>query len=409
MTEFHSMGDFHFAGKTVLVRVDVNSPIKNGVVQENPRIVEHAKTIKELSDKNARVIVLAHQGRAGDDDFTTLEQHANLLSKFVGRKVKYVDDVLGSHAQDSIKKLSDGKIVLLENLRMLAEETLDAPAEKLAKTIMVQKLSALAQLFVNDAFSAAHRAQTSLVGFTETLPSCAGRIMEREYAALQKATQHASHPCVYVLAGAKPEEDLGVMKHGFETKSVDFALTAGILGQLFLAAKGIHLGKTKEAMEQAGQLKELPAVKELLAKYGERIMVPIDLAYAQNGERIEVLVEDVHKAPAQVFDIGSATAQKYADTILDAKTVYVKGPCGKFEDPLFEKGTRIVFKAVEKSGAFSLVGGGHTLTAMEQLGISKKKISHISLGGGVLLEYLAGKPLPAIEALKKNKQKFHAH
>ncbi|MBI5061859.1 MAG: phosphoglycerate kinase [Candidatus Aenigmarchaeota archaeon] len=402
-SDFLTMDDFDLAGKTVLLRVDINAPAKDGKIQVSDRMVEHAKTISELSRKGAKVVVLGHQGRAGETDFLPLEEHAAILSKLLKRRVKYVDDVLGSHARTEVKKLSPGKIILLENLRFLAEETLEVPPEEHAKSFLVKVLSSQANVFVNDAFSVSHRAQASVVGFPEVMPSCAGRIMEKEYYSLIKATSQGRTPVVYVLGGAKADDCFNLMKNALEKKNVNLVLTSGVLGELLLIASGADLKATQVWLEKEGFTKLLPRIKEVYGKYSTQIILPSDFACEENGERIEIPLERLADVKKPVFDIGSATAEHYAAAIGDAGTVYFKGPCGTYENPLFEKGTKLVLKAIERGKAFSIMGGGHTLDALESLGINKNKISHISVAGGALLSFLSGEPLPGIEALKKAK------
>ncbi|MFH1056183.1 MAG: phosphoglycerate kinase [Candidatus Micrarchaeota archaeon] len=400
--EFKTLDDLQCDGKTVLVRVDINAPynVQTGKIEDNERFVVHAVTVKELAKKNAKVVILAHQGGAGDEDFTTLEQHAEILSGHLRKKVKYVSDTVGLAAQNEIKKLKPGKIILLENTRFLAEETLDKNFEK---TIFVKTLAPLCDFFVNDAFSAAHRAQTSMVGFPKLLPSYAGRVMEREYTSIAKVLKNIQRPSVYILGGAKPDDVFKLMKYALENNTVDHILTSGVIGELCLIAKGNDLGMKRDWLKEKGFDSLLPEVEKLVKNHDAKIETPTDFAFVDNdGIRVEIPVQQIGKVAKPVFDVGSATAKRYGDYVKQAKTVYVKGPLGKFEELQFELGTKIVFQALEKTKAFTLMGGGHTLTALDKFGIPKKKISHISIAGGALLEMLQGKPLPAVEALKSS-------
>jgi len=402
--EFLTLDDFDFAGKTVLVRVDLNSPYDtgSGKIQESERLAAHAQTIRELSKKGAKVVILAHQGRAGDGDFIHLDQHAEFLSAKVHKKVKFVADIIGPEAIKQIQKLANGRILLLDNVRFLAEETMELPAEQHAKSVFVRTLAPLAQAFVSDAYSAAHRPHCSIVGFTTVLPSFAGRVMEAEVNGNTKARERAEHPNVYVLGGAKPDDCVKLLKASVGNPSVDKILAGGVIGELCLIAKGADLGKpTLEALEKNKWMKDLAVVKDALSKDSSgKIEVPVDLAFEENGQRQEVLLSQM-PAPRAVGDIGSKTALKFAEIIKAAKSVYVKGPLGTYEKPAFELGTKLVFEALAKSKAFSLVGGGHTLNALEKFGVNKKKLGHVSLAGGALLTYLCGEPLPGVEALKK--------
>jgi len=402
MADFRTLDDFDAKGKTVLLRIDVNATIIGGKVQDSERFTAHSQTVRELAKKGAKIVILAHQGRAGDADFTTLEQHAQILGKHCRKSIKYVSDVLGENAQNHIKKLKEGKIIMLENTRFLAEETLD---KNFSQTLFVKMLSPLCDVFVNDAFSASHRSQTSLVGFCETLPSYAGRVMQKEFESISKALSGMERPNVYVLGGAKPDDVFKLMKRALENGSVDLILTSGVIGELCLVAKGINLGSKRAWLKEKGFDALLPEVQKLVQAHGGKIETPVDVAFAdKDGIRVEIPVDEIAQLNGQIFDIGSKTAKRYADALKGAKTVYVKGPLGAFEQPAFELGTHTVFKAIESSKAFTLAGGGHTLVAMEKFGVNKKKISHLSIAGGALVAMLQGEPLPAVEALKKAKK-----
>ncbi|MBI2445050.1 phosphoglycerate kinase [Candidatus Micrarchaeota archaeon] len=405
--DFLTMDDFDPAGRTVLVRVDINAAIEHGRVQDSERLEAHGETIKELAEKGAKVVILAHQGRAGDKDYARLEQHANILSKHVGRKVKYVPDLSGKTTLAAIRKLTPGKIILLENVRMYAEEGLDGKKMPFEKALYVQELSSVCDVYVNDAFSAAHRAQTSLMGFCRTLPSYAGRVLQREYDAVLQATAHAKRPVVQLLGGGKPDEPLGLMQYALEHDQADKILTSGVLGELCLMAKGKKLGRKETWLKEQGYLVFLPKVQELMKKYEDRIDVPGDFAYAdEHGIRVEVKLEQLPDLEESVFDIGTNTARAYGREIASAKTVYLKGPLGAYEQKAFELGTRMVMQAMMDSKAFTLLGGGHTITALQKFGFPFKKFGHVSLAGGALLEMLQGKPLPAVEALKEAARKI---
>jgi len=397
-----TLDDLQCEGKTVLVRVDINAPVSDGVAEASPRFREAAETIRELANKKARVVVLAHQGRAGDADFIPLKQHAELLSKQTRKRVKYVDDLFGSKALAEIGKLKDGKILLLENVRFYAEETLDAPPEKLAQTIFVSTLAKQAQAFVNDAFSAAHRGQASLVGFPELLPSYAGRAMAREHAAISKVAGAMERPVVFVLGGAKPDDCFKLLKYAAENNKADYLLTSGVIGELCLLVEGRDMGAKRGWLEEKGYTKILPELEQLVKKHGAKIKTPVDFAYKDSDG---IRAETDSAAGAPVFDIGSRTARAYAEIIKRSRAVYFKGPVGAYEQPQFELGTRIVLKAIESSHAFSLLGGGHTLSAMEKFGINRKKIGHVSTAGGAVVAFLSGGKLPAIEALERSAQK----
>ncbi|MFH0974115.1 MAG: phosphoglycerate kinase [Candidatus Micrarchaeota archaeon] len=392
-------------GKTVFVRVDINSPIKDGLPQPGPRFAECAATIRELAKRGARVIVLAHQGRPGDEDFTSLEAHAALLSKAVKKKVKFVPDLYGAFALAAIAKTKNGKILLLENTRFYAEETLDKDWDK---TLMAKKLASVGQAFVNDAFSVSHRPQTSVVGLPALLPAFAGRSLERELNALQKATVNPERPVVYVLGGGKPDDCFKILKHVTTASGensdaggiADKVLLGGVIGELAVIASGKSLGAKREWLEEKGFAKLLPELKKIADEHGHKLVLPTDFAFADaDGIRVEVRAEEL-KGSEKIFDVGSKTASAFASEIKAARTVYFKGPVGRYEETAFELGTRLVLKAIESSKAFSLMGGGNTFDACEKFGVNKKRIGHLSTSGGALLAFLGGETLPGIEALK---------
>jgi len=403
MAKILTMDDFDFKGKTALVRVDFNSPIDPNTkkVLDDTRIRAHGETtIKELSQKGAKVVILAHQGRPGDPDFTPLKEHAQILGKILGKPVKYVDDVFGEKAQKAIKELKNGEILVLENVRTFADEQKKGTPEEHAKTEFVKKLAPLADVFVSDAFAAAHRAHASIVGFTAVLPSVAGRIMERELKALGKVVHNPEKPCVYILGGAKADDSLKISQYVLKNKIADHVLTGGVVGHLFLAAWGINLGKPNmEFLEKKELMGLVPGIKDLMKGYPGKIEVPADLAVEANGKRLEI---SVNKLPTNyaIFDIGSETVKRYSNIIKGAKSIVISGPMGVYESREFLFGTKKTFEAIAATKAFSLVGGGHTIAAVEELGLAKK-MGYVSTAGGALIEFLMGEQLPGVVALEK--------
>ncbi len=392
LEDFLTIDDFDVGGKTVLFRADLNSLVINGRVQMKERIEENAKTIRELSERKAKVVVLAHQGRAGDAHFLSLEQHAQLLGNLVD--LKYVDDIIGPAAREAIKNLANGEVLLLDNIRILAEETLDRTPEEHAQSMFVTRLAPLADIYINDAFSVAHRSHASVVGFPKVLDAGIGRLMEHELRALERAVDSIERPCVYVLGGAKPPEVFDIMEFALE-KGVDSILTAGRIGNLFLYAKGeIPLKVDKDLFSSVDR------ARRIAEQGGRRIKYPWDVAIEVNGKREEIPLDEV-KPNEQIYDIGEKTCEKYEEIIKNARTVIMKGPAGVFEKEGFAKGTERILKAISDSDAFSLLGGGHTSAAISELGMDKCDHVHVSLAGGAFLRYLLGKPLPGIEVLKK--------
>jgi phosphoglycerate kinase len=402
MAKYLTLDDFNVKDKVVLVRVDFNSEIDPDTkkVTSDVRIRAHAETtIKELAEKGAKVVILAHQGRKGEADFTPLKQHAEILGKILKCPVKYVDDIYGEEAQAAIKNLQSGEVLVLGNVRGFDGETKKGTPEEHAKTPLVQKLAPLADLFVNDAFAAAHRAHVSMVGFTAVLPSAAGRIMERELKSLSRALETPEKPCVYVMGGAKADDSLEISKYVLGNDIADYVVVGGVTSQLFLAAKGVNLGKTTMDFLAKKELTGLIlGIKAIMQKYPDGIAVPVDVALDVNGKRKEITVDQL-PTEYSIFDIGTKTSKNYAEIISKAKSIVVSGPMGVYENKEFNYGTKKVFEAIADSKAFSLAGGGNTIAAIQEYGLTKK-ISYISTAGGALIEFLMGKKLPGVVALE---------
>ena len=402
MAKYKTLDDFQVKNKVVLVRVDFNSEVDPATkkVTSDVRIKAHAEsTLKELAEKGAKTVVLAHQGRKGDPDFLPLKQHSEILQKILKCPVKYVDDLYGEKAKAAIKNLQGGEILVLENVRGFDGETKNGTPEQHAKTELVQNLAPLADLFVNDAFAAAHRGHVSMVGFTAVLPSAAGRIMERELKSLSKALEKPEKPSVYVMGGAKADDSLEISKYVLGNGIADYVLVGGVTSQLFLAAKGVDLGKkTLDFLAKKELTQFIPGIKALLAQYPDKILLPEDVALDVNGKRQEI---PVSKLPSEysIFDIGAKTVDNYTKIIAKAKSIVVSGPMGVYENKEFNYGTKKVFQAIADSKAFSLAGGGNTIAAIEEYGLTKK-ISYISTAGGALIEFLMGKKLPGVDALE---------
>ena len=398
-----TLDDVELQGKTVLVRVDFNSPIdvETKKILDETRIRTHGETtIKELVEKGAKVVVLAHQGRPGEPDFIPLEQHAGILSKVLGKRIKYTNSIFDEKVQDAIRTLENREVLVLENVRIFADERKKGTPEEHAKTEMVEKLAPLADLFVNDAFAAAHRAHVSIVGFTAVLPSVAGRIMERELKSLGRVLESPEKPCVFVLGGAKGDDALEISKYVLDNGIADYVLTGGVAGQVFLVARGFDLGKSNmDFLERKDLLGFVLGIRELMQRYPDEIKVPLDVAVEVADRRKEISVDEL-PTDYPIFDIGAITVESYARVIRSAKSIVVSGPMGVYENSEFIFGTKGIFGEVADSQGFSLAGGGHTVAALQELGLSNK-ISYISTAGGALIEFLMGKKLPGVVALEK--------
>ncbi len=402
--EFYTWKDFQLKEKKILLRLDLNSPVKNGIVEDSPRMKAHASTVELLLKEGAGVVVLAHQSRRGKADFTDLSQHARLLEEHLGREVKFVDDVIGEKAKSAIKELKSGEVLMLDNVRKLDSETAKLSPEEHAKGEVVLALAPFFDYYINDAFSVCHRSQASIVGFPLVLRSGAGPVLVGEYTAAQKLIAEIKRPVVYLIGGKKIDEVFELMKTNLENGKVDKILVVGAIAQLALAAKGEELSESNRSFVTQNYAGWIDKMKELLTKFSDKIVLPVDFAVEENAGRVEY---ELDKLPdVLIGDIGEKTIAQYKEILENAKTIFVKGPAGIFENSLFMKGTKELFSFVADLDAFSLLGGGHSSTALEQIGIEEGKFSHISLSGGALVEFLTGKPLPGIEALKRSKQLF---
>jgi phosphoglycerate kinase len=401
--DFNTIDDFDVENKTVLVRIDVNSPVDpgSGIILDDTRLKLHAQTIKELSNKGAKVVLLAHQSRPGKKDFSTLSQHAEALSEILNLRVKYMDSIFSNAAKEAIKDLKPHEILLLENVRFFSEETLSRSPLEQSKTHLVSQLTPLSDYYVNDAFAAAHRSQASLVGFTVNTPSAAGRVMEKELTVIQDALDNVEHPCVFLLGGMKPDDSIDVMENVLSNGTADSILTTGIVGNIVLWASGADIGEVnRNFIASRGYEDMVEKAKELIDRFGDKVKYPIDVACEIDGERVDI---DYTEIPNEaIFDIGVKTISYYAKEIREAKAIFANGPAGVFEDPKFAMGTEDLINAIAKSEGFSLIGGGHIAAATAGLGL-EDQMSHLSSGGGACISMLAGKKLAAVEALKNSK------
>ena len=404
--DLFTLDDFDIENKRVLLRVDFNLPLDKNTLEilDITRIKKALPTIKELKNKNAKTVILAHQGRPGSWDFTSMERHAKALSDLLSEPVKFVDDVCGEKAKSEIEALKPGEILFLDNVRKLSEETEKKSAEEHAKSELVKNLAPLVDFFVNDAFAAAHRAQCSLIGFTPVLPSCAGRLMETEIKTLEKLLKNPEKPAVFVFGGAKFSDIAITIDRLLSKNTADKIILTGLAANAFLFAKGFDLGENniKRILEEDGE--SLEKIKTLLSKFEKKIILPVDLAIKENNDRKEIGIEEL-PTDYDIYDIGSKTINLIKEILSDAKTIFLSGPCGVFENQNFMKGTKEVFETIARSNTFSIAGGGHTVAAIEKLGLTKD-FSHISTGGGSLEKFLMGKKLPVIEALRESRKNF---
>jgi phosphoglycerate kinase len=402
-----ALSEFDFKGKTVLLRVDINSPInaEKRIVNEN-RIRESVPTITKLLDAGAKLAIIAHQGDTLDyQNLIPMKEHAEKLSAHLGRPIAYIDDVCGPAAQEKVKTLRPGEAILLGNLRYLAEEistfenAVKLRPDQMLNTYLVRGLAPLVDFYVNDAFAAAHRNAPSMVAFQELKPTAAGDLLFREVAALDKVMTAPDHPSVFVLGGAKISDAFGMMKQVLERGTADKILTCGITGEIFLLAKGYRLGETKEKFLKDRELTVFVSdAKSYLDTFPGKIAMPSDLAYEANGERREIAIQDL---PSHMYkDIGGKTIAEYQRIITEAGTLFVNGPAGVYEEKLFEEGTRAIWKAIAAARGYSVIGGGDTVSAAAKF-VDLKDINYVCTAGGAMVQYLSNKKLPLIAAMEK--------
>ncbi|HLC36461.1 MAG TPA: phosphoglycerate kinase [archaeon] len=394
---FKFLSEVNIENKTVLFRCDLNSNIVNHDLEIKDRIIEHSKAIKELSDKKAKLVVMTHQGRHGQEDYISLKQHSKALEKVIGKLVKF--HAIDENVDKEIKSLNAGEILLLENTRFMFEEKINRTAEMHSRTEWIQLISGACDLFVQDALSVCHRPHASVIGFCPLLPRFVGPTLERELKAINKVFNETKKPRLLVLGGVKLNEPIDIMKIFLQEEKADFVLAGGMLGICFLKAKGISLGKEEEFIKENGFEKYIADLKFLLEKFKEKIILPTDLALDENGFRNEAKIEDFPKNYL-TKDIGHKSIKLFNKYINEASTVIANGPQGVFEDKVFMDGTKKVFETIADSKAFTLIGGGQTTDAINALKISKEKFDLVSLSGGALLDYLAGKKLPGLECFR---------
>lgn len=409
-----TIDDFNVEGRTVLIRVDMNQPVdrENDTLKSTQRIEACAPTVKELSDKGAKVVVMAHQGSDIEyENFYCTRPHAKVLSELIGKEVKWIEDVCGPTARDAIKTMNNGEIILLDNVRFCSEEQtlfeqkLRLTHEQQAKTQVVSKLAPLADLYVNDAFAAAHRDQPSLCGFEQVLPSAMGRLFEKEYVVISELMESPEKPCVFVLGGSKISDAFIMMDTVLGNGSADLVLTGGLVGNILLHAVGKAIGsKSVDFIYAKNYEAYIEKAKELYEKYSDKIMLPCDLTGVKDGVRSEYSLDAVPE-DLMAVDIGSETIRCYADEIMKAKTVFVNGPMGVFEKAPSEKGTKAVFEAMAETEAYTVVGGGDSVSAARKYKVSDR-LGYVCTGGGALIRFLTGEELPVVKALRHAAKKF---
>ncbi len=391
---FKTLDDVDFTGKRVLIRVDMNCSVdpETKQITDISRIEAIQETLEEL--QSSKVVLMAHQGRPGSDDFISLEQHTEVL-KNLGFNANFVDDIFGQKAKDAISEVKVGEILVLQNVRFFEGELKKAPPHEVAQEPLVQELYPLFDLFVNDAFGAAHRSQCTLVGFTTVLPSVAGRLVEKEIHTLTSAISTDKHPWTLVLGGSKVEDKVKILSRLLSTDRIDYAVLGGLIGTLFLiAADKIPntYSKPIKGFESA-----IETARELLQKYPNIILLPEDAAVESDNTRRDCDFGEMNNDP--FLDIGPQTSDRYVKLIKESAVVFANGPMGYFEKEVFAKGTSDVLNAIADCEGITVVGGGHMGAMAKKMSLGDR-ITHISTGGGATINFLTGKKLDLVVALE---------
>ena len=377
------------SGKRVLVREDLNVPMQDGKITDTTRIKATLPTIKDLMHRGAFVIVMSHLGRPkGVDQSLSLRPVALELGRELWTEVKFAYDCVGPQAESAVNRLPQGGVLVLENVRFHPEDEANDPA-------FAQQLASLGEIFVNDAFASSHRAHASVVGVAQYLPAYAGQLMESELNALHTALDRPNRPLIAVIGGAKVSTKIGLLNSLIT--SVDSLLIGGAMANTFLKAQGKPTGNSLVDSES------VDAANEIWKTAGQRLVLPIDLVCTQqtiSGQPLKAFPVDAVEPGWIAVDIGPKTIELFASKLNGAGTIVWNGPMGIFEVKDFSVGTKAIGEAIAGSGAYTLVGGGDTAAAVEQLGLSGR-YSFVSTGGGATLEYLEGKELPGVAVLRE--------
>lgn len=396
MPNFRTIDDLSLSGQTVLLRADLNVPAKNGVVTDTTRLVRLQPTLRDLQAKGAKIVILSHFGRpeGQKNDKYSLRPIAAALAEVLGTPVAFAADCIGPVAQEAVNALQNGQILVLENTRFYPEEEANSPD-------FAAKLAALGDYFVNDAFSAAHRAHASTEGMAHLLPSAAGRLMQEELTALGNALEQPTHPVAAIVGGSKISTKLDLLRNLIA--KVDMLVLGGGMANTFMAAKGLKIGASLYEPDMLDTAREIMAAA---VKRGCDIILPHDVVVApeiKENACLSIVADSAVPEGQMILDIGSLTAQSVADRLSSCRTLVWNGPLGVFETKPFDAGTNAVARAVAeltRSGRLlSVAGGGDTVSALSHAGVLES-ISYVSTAGGAFLEWMEGKELPGVKALE---------
>lgn len=374
-------------GQRVALRTDLNLPLENSIPQKTLRFNTYLETIRELSESDAKTVILAHQGRPGRKEFISLEKHSELLNEELDTQVYFVKSILGDQLEQTLDEMDDGEVALLENVRMMSEELKNYSGKKHAEDLYINNMADTFDLYINDGFSVAHRSQASIVGLPEILESRPGPVMREELDNCRKIRDEFDSG-VLVLGGEKPSDLIGIIEAKID--SVDKILLGGVPGEVALLAQGKDLGGKTHWIEERGLDSKKEKLRNLIEEYPEKFETPSDLA-TDNGDKRPEEIESM------TWDIGEETAERYAEIIEKADSVLMKGPMGAFEQ--HSEGTEKILEALKNCEGFTVMGGGHTSSLVEEFGYSMDDFDHVSIAGGAFVRCVSGGELPAVEAL----------
>tara|TARA_B100000900_G_scaffold199162_2_gene168889 strand:+ start:3208 stop:4479 length:1272 start_codon:yes stop_codon:yes gene_type:complete len=407
-----TLDDVRLGGKVVLYRVDVNSPLEpsSGAFLDDSRLRAIVPTLRTL--QNSKVIIIGHQSRPGKIDFTNMKQHADRISRLIGKNVKFIPDICGEKALSSIKEMKVGEIIFLDNIRMHDDENSmkKSSLEETAKSEIVIKLSSVIDVYVTDAFAASHRNSPSLTGFFDSVPCIAGHLMSKEIDNLQIAVSDPPRPYIAILGGTKCDDSLKVAKNLIDKGIIDKIPVVGVVGNMMLWASGVDIGEGNklfienalgDAFEETWNMAEF-----LYNNHKEFFLLPSDVAVEIDGNRVAMNVSELPtKFP--IYDIGITTLQEIRPLMMNAGCILWNGPASYFELTGFAFGTIEILNMCTESPAVTIVGGGHTSSLVSNRGVVEL-VTHNSTGGGACLTMLSGGSMPVVESLEKSSQKYRS-
>tara|TARA_B100001094_G_scaffold46820_1_gene42017 strand:- start:161 stop:1423 length:1263 start_codon:yes stop_codon:yes gene_type:complete len=405
-----TLEDVDLEGRTVLYRVDVNSPLEpsSGRLLDDGRLRGVVPTLQAL--ETSKVVILGHQSRPGKSDFTSMSKHCERLSNILGRPIKFVPDVSGDKAIEEIEKMSDGEIIFLDNVRGNEEEygVKYSSNKDTENTDIVTRLSAVSDVFVTDAFAAAHRRSPTLTGFTNSIPCIAGILMEKEMRSLRKALKDPPSPYLAILGGAKCDDSVRVALNLISKGEVDRIAFVGVTGNLMLWIDGNDIGERNRGFirNTLGDDFEIAweMAERILSEHPEKAFLPLDLAVESDGRRTPLSINDL-PTEDPIYDVGLETLRALKPLVEDARCILWNGPASYFELPEFAFGTIEILNMCTETDAMTIIGGGHTSALVNSRGAANL-VSHNSTGGGSTMSFLSGEPMPVIASLKDSYRKY---